>query len=55
MGSLQEVYMRTWAPYFLKWPTFLKPSGPFVAMDLFSGQNPALNQNLHDMLFVYQS
>ena len=32
--------MFTSAPYFLKWPTFCKLSGPFVPMDLISGQNP---------------
>ena len=45
-------------PIFLKWPTF-KPSGPFVPMDLISGQTLGMNvllpniaTNMHTMFQV---
>ena len=43
MGIIYRKFTR--APYFFKWPTFFKLSGPFafVPMDLISRQNPGLH------------
>ena len=36
-------------PYFLKWSTFFKLSGPFVPIDLISGQNPFTVESFHEV------